>query len=422
MDALQTARMIEWLDQERRRDKSTIALLEERLQQQQEQMEQLRRQLSGLENEQSSIRTQYISKDREQELLEGLRKEVSGMIEGVEAKRLTAEREAERRQEVAREALVTPLRQLEERVDDLGDNLKEISAIRVEHERMGNAIAALTQRIEELGKKTEEPERRIVFLEEQRRQDNRRLSDVQSSLPELQKSIDQLRPRIDLIEGLVRNNEKRVIDLQNEEGSRREEIQQFLDQQVLLGQQREQQLSEITKQVGNYDSEMRRNMERFENWSETHRQMKKVVEDFERIGERLERRINEVAEMQRLSEERFRSEWNDWASDDQIRWKEFTVSHDEAWRVHDKEVKDLRESIRSTAQALEPLRNSLERMWKLQRAQTQLYRESYQALLLEYDKPEEKTTTSTMPALSFNGDAQPRINGGNGNTNGSSTS
>jgi hypothetical protein len=41
---------------------------------------------------------------------------------------------------------------------------------------------------------------------------------------------------------------------------------------------------------------MRRNLERFESWSETYRQMKKVIEDFERIGDRLERRINEVAE------------------------------------------------------------------------------------------------------------------------------
>jgi hypothetical protein len=40
-------------------------------------------------------------------------------------------------------------------------------------------------------------------------------------------------------------------------------------------------------------------MERFENWSEAYRQMKKLIEDFERMGDRLERRINEVAEMQR---------------------------------------------------------------------------------------------------------------------------
>jgi hypothetical protein len=47
MESNQIARMIEWLDEERRRDKSTIATLEERLVQQQEVIETLTRRLSG---------------------------------------------------------------------------------------------------------------------------------------------------------------------------------------------------------------------------------------------------------------------------------------------------------------------------------------------------------------------------------------
>src|SRR5690606_42104748 len=90
---------------------------------------------------------------------------------------------------------------------------------------------------------------------------------------------------------------------------------------------------------------MKRYMERFESWTETHRQMRKIVEDFERIAERLGRRINEVAEMQRLSEERFRQEWNDWVADDQKRWKQFTVTNDEAWRNENKQLEALRQRV-----------------------------------------------------------------------------
>jgi len=401
MDVLQTARMIEWLDQERRRDKATIAQLEERLQQQQDQMDQLKRQLNGMENEQSSMRLQFMPKERDQEMLELFRKELNQAVEALEAKRLMGEREQERRAEVAREALMVPVRQTEEHINQVEQSVKELMIIRAERDRLASAMAALQQRMEEVGKKIEEPERRIVFLEEQRRQDSRRLSDVQSTLPEVQKSIDQLRPKIDLIEGLTRNNEKRILEVQNAESLRREEVQQFLDQQNLQSQQRDQQVGDIARRVGVYDEDMRRNLERFESWSETHRNMKKIVEDFDRIGERLERRINEVAEMQRLSEERFRTEWNDWITDDQIRWKEFTVSHDESWRVHDRELQEIRSLIRANAEALAPLRNNIERLWKLLRAQADLYRERYQALLLEFDKPEERLA---VPTLSPNGD------------------
>lgn len=401
MDALQTARMIEWLDQERRRDKATISQLEERLQQQQEYMDQLKRQLNGLENEQSSMRVQYMPREREQEVLELFRKELNQAVEGLEAKRLTSEREQERRAEVAREALMVPVRQAEEHINQVEQTVKELATIRADRDRLASAMAALQQRMEEVAKKIEEPERRIIFLEEQRRQDSRRLSDVQSTLPELQKSIDQLRPRIDLIEGLTRNNEKRILEVQNGEAIRREEVQQFLDQQNLQSQQRDQQVNDILRRVGVYDEDMRRNLERFESWSEVHRQMKKVVDDFDRIGERLERRINEVAEMQRLSEERFRTEWNDWITDDQIRWKEFTVTHDESWRVHDKELQEIRSLIRTNSESLVPLRQNLDRLWKLMRAQADLYRERYQALLLEYDRPDDRLLTQT---ITLNGD------------------
>ena len=47
MDINQAARMIEWLDEERRRDKATIAKLEERLAQQQEYVESISRKIGG---------------------------------------------------------------------------------------------------------------------------------------------------------------------------------------------------------------------------------------------------------------------------------------------------------------------------------------------------------------------------------------
>ena len=44
---------------------------------------------------------------------------------------------------------------------------------------------------------------------------------------------------------------------------------------------------------------------------------------------RVERRINEIVEMQRLAEERFRQEWATFKADDQKRWTNFTLSQEE---------------------------------------------------------------------------------------------
>ncbi|PJF44150.1 MAG: hypothetical protein CUN55_05520 [Phototrophicales bacterium] len=401
MDLQQAYRMIEWLDEERRRDKNTIAKLEERLQQQQEQIAQLVRHINGVEKEQADMRTQFVPVGRDEEMIEQLRLEMRQLIENVEAKRLTAERELERRQEFAREMAARPIRELADRMDKIEQQLGDVGAARAERERVTTALTLVQQRLDDLAKKIEDPERRIVLLEEQRRQDNRRIADIQTQLPELQKLIDSIKLKIDRIEALSLANEKRVMDIQNSERLRREELQAFTDQQALIAQQRDQQIKELSRSIGAYDEEIRKSLERLETWAETYRQMKKIVSDFERIGERLERRINEVAEMQRLSEERFREEWNDWVKDDQRRWKQFTLTNDEAWRGHTKEMSDFRKMIEDTRDSLTPLRQSIERLWKLEEARARLYIDGYKSLLMEFEiaAPSGVRSTSEISAL-----------------------
>lgn len=385
MDINQAARMIEWLDEERRRDKATIATLEERLAQQQESMNALQRRLNSMESDQTTMRGQFVPAGRDGELSEQMRREMQQLIENLETKRLLAEREADKRQEISREGVMRPLRELTEKITRLERQQVELPAAQVERDRLANAIASLQQAFDDLSKKLEEPDRRLAFLEEQRRQDARRISETQSEIPEIQKQIDGIKPKLALLEDMALRNERRVLDVQNGDRERREQIQQFIDQQNLLLQQRDQQIKELLERFGEQDSQMQRNIERFETWSEAYRSMKKIIDDFERIGERLERRIGEVAEMQRLSEERFRQEWNDWTSDDQKRWKQFTLSNDEAWRNHDKEFERYTRRLQEFADMFPPLQDSISRLWNLQRDLSQLYRERYQTLLIEHD-------------------------------------
>jgi len=390
MDIQQLARMIEWLDEERRRDKAKIAKLEEQLIQNQEMIELFTRRLNGMEGDQAQLRTMFVPAGRDNEIMEYLRGEMTQAVEAVEARRITAEREGERRAELAREAFARPIRDMGERVDKMERALEEVGIARVERDRMAAALATLQQRVEDIAKKFEEPERRLIFLEEQRRQDSRRISEVQTELPEIQKQIDGLKPKLDLIESLTLRNEKLILDVQAGDRERREAAQAFIEQQTLYAQQRDRNIEEIQRAFSQYEEEMRKRFERFESWAEAYRQMKKIIEDFDRIGERLERRINEVAEMQRLSEERFRQEWNSWNADDQKRWKNFTLTNDEAWRVHEKAFDQLQMRVNEAMAMFVPVQDSLERLWRVERAQAEFFRERIPAILAEFDQNVEK--------------------------------
>lgn len=385
MDINQAARMIEWLDEERRRDKTTIATLEERLAQQQELIGTLQRRINSVESDQTVMRNQFVPSTRESEIMDQVRQEMRQLLENTEAKRASAEREADRRANLDRKTIERPVQELAEKVTKLEKTSTEVPALQLERDRLMTTVATLQQRVDDLVKKMEEPDRRLAFLEEQRRQDVRRISELETEVPELQKQIDNVRPKLTLLEDLALRNERRIQEVQSGERERREQIQQFVDQQNLVLQERDQQIENLVKRFGEQDSIMQQNIERFETWAEAYRNMKQIIEDFQRIGDRLERRINEVAEMQRLSEERFRQEWNDWRSDDQKRWKQFTVSNDEVWRTHDKEFERFVQRLDEIGVKFQPLEDAIDRLWKLERERAQLYRERYQTLLHEYD-------------------------------------
>jgi hypothetical protein len=61
--------------------------------------------------------------------------------------------------------------------------------------------------------------------------------------------------------------------------------------------------------------------------------------------QKFERRINEISEMQRLSEDRFRQEWVTFKADDQKRWTSFSLSQDEIRKDIRTELGKLQEQI-----------------------------------------------------------------------------
>jgi chromosome segregation ATPase len=392
MDVNQIAKMIEWLDEERRRDKQMIATLEERLGQQQETISTLQRRVNSVESDQTVMRGSG-SAIGSNELLEQTRAEMRQLLESTEARRLTAEREAERRVEISREQMQRAMREMQEQLERLQRSTGMVNEFKTEGSRVADNLTVVSQRLDDLGKRLEEPDRRLTFLEEQRRQDTRRISEIESELPEIKKQIDTLRPKVALIEDLAIRNERRIQETHNSERERREQIQQFLDQQSLLAQQRDQKVDDILKRFTQHDQAMQENIERFETWASAYRDMKRIIDDFDRIGERLERRINEVAEMQRLSEERFRQEWNDWNDNDQKRWKQLRLSSDEVWRNHDKEFEQFIARVERLQNTLEPLADSLKRLWNLERERAAMYRDRYQAMILQHD-------TNTAPPTS----------------------
>ena len=310
-------------------------------------------------------------------------------LEAGETRHRREEADAGRRAELLREQLERPLRELVGKVAELERKQTGLPSIQTESDRVSGTVYELGQRVDDLFRRLEDPDRRLAMLEEQRRQDNRGFAVTAAELPELQKQIDNGRSKQELLESLILRTEGQLRVFESAELERREQIQAFIDSQGLHSQQREQQIDAYSARFSDYDNSMERFTRRFETWAEVFREMRALVERFERSQDRLEQRFNELVEVQRISEERLRQDWERLSNEDQRRRKQFTVANDEVWRSHDREFERFVKAIDELRERFPPIEDALERIWNLERERVRRYHEHDLSLLQEYDRDQD---------------------------------
>jgi hypothetical protein len=175
----------------------------------------------------------------------------------------------------------------------------------------------------------EEYSRTYRLIEDGRRQDSKRLIDMQGEVTALRKRVDELRGQTEITSANFRKIDSRLNELLTVEVERKEAQAAFLEKQALLQvefdrtwKEWEARIDAVGSQAGEVDKQL-------QVLDATHRSVKRVKETTDELVERIERRINEITEVQRLGEERFRQEWVTFKADDQKRWTNYTLTQEE---------------------------------------------------------------------------------------------
>ncbi len=339
METNQTARMVAWLDEERRKDKALISKLEERTSSQAALIAEQARRIQELEEQIAGLRSNTFPASAFEEALARLRTEFNASLEQVEARRGVAEGDLKKMRDADRDALMKAVEEIRQEMITRID--RAMQPRRMEEERLSRVAMELQNYASNLNKGLEEFERTLGFLEEQRRQDTRRISDINAEMAELAKRVDGHVAKLELLEELSRRNERAISELVSQLSELKQQRQAWLEEQALAEQQRERVMSDMIKRMDSFAEDMVNFEKQVQGWSETHRNIKLQVEDWSRLADRVDRRLNEQAEVQRLSEERFRQEWEEFMADDQKRWRQFTLTNEEAWRANEKSLEAL---------------------------------------------------------------------------------
>jgi hypothetical protein len=141
--------------------------------------------------------------------------------------------------------------------------------------------------------------------------------------------MDDQRGQNELMNTNLHKLETRLNELVTVENERRDAMTTFLNKQAVSQVERDRTWKEwqvrfdtIEKQAGDIETQL-------VNLDTTHREVKRVQATIEELTQRVERRITEITEIQRLSEDRFRQEWVTFKADDQKRWTNYTLTQEE---------------------------------------------------------------------------------------------
>ena len=349
MEPKQIETQLSWLDEQRRKDNESINRLSEQVITTEERLASHDKQLQDLSSEITRLAGLTTRIHQMDEALSKQRQDFSRQLGEVEDRRTEKEKVLDDIRKADFEALAKQLDEARSEIEVLDVLKQELNDHREAEIRLTSKIDGLEKMIEDLDTKDEAQTRNLVSLEEGRKQDSRRLGELQTETSEIRKRIETMRGEHDSTEDRVRRIEVRVTDLVASENERREAQTVVLDQQNLKltefgrnWQEWEQRLARFEKRAADLD-------ERILAYEEIYRSLKQMQRELEEVIERLERRINEVTEMQRLADDRMKQEWSSFQADDQKRWNTYKLTSDEGWREHDR----LHEKMLSQIQLLE---------------------------------------------------------------------
>lgn len=340
MDIDQLQKRVQWVEEDRRKEKDLLALLENKLTTLEGNLTASLQQGKDLSGELTRLSAIIVRMDQYDQALVKSRLESKQTIDDLDKTfklRLDETDKVRRAEAKSFDSSVLDLRKQLEIIPKLDKNIQA----RIDTEiAIRRSLDELRGKIDAVRVEEEEYTRTIRLLEDGRRQDAKRIVDLQGEVNALRKRMDDQRGQSDVLNTNLRKLETRVNELIVVEAERRDLMSNFMDKQAVTQVERERiwkewqtRFNTIEKQALDIESQL-------VSLDTTHREVKRTQTTLEELTQRVERRINEITEIQRLSEDRFRQEWVTFKGDDQKRWTNYTLTQEEqrneAARQHEK--------------------------------------------------------------------------------------
>lgn len=358
----QLEKRVEWLDNERRNDKTNLASLQNRLTILEGENMNLRKQIKELEVLINRNSNQIASMDKYENRIDRLNIELTKQIREVNERAESNLTEAQKRNKIEVDSTKKTIAELYPLVDMFDPIRADIASLRAEDTRLARLNEELKVKVQDVGRFDEDYRRSLHLLEEGRRQEAKRITDLQGEVASVRKRLEETRGRFDSFSDSFRTLDSRIAEVQNNEKDRRENQSQFIDRvnNSLVEKDKlfatwEKRFAEIDQFNANLGSQI-------ETLEKIRLSVTKAIQTSEETSQRFERRINEITELQRLNDDRYRQDWTNFKSDDVKRWTNYMLAQEEQTRETTQEFAELTKQLQEMDDLTALMRDDLDNL------------------------------------------------------------
>jgi len=344
-----------WLEEERRKDHSLILALQERLVALEGDYRAVTGQVKTLESELVNTRAALGRIDQLEGALARIEQEAAQRVEDLEQRISVRLRDSEVSQRQDVEVLRERLAEMHKKLEALPAVKRAVEQRAKEIEELRHAAQVLESRVEGVEHAEEDRKRALRLLQEAQDRNSKRLVDVQGEVTAFRRKLEEQGAQMQVFGETFRKLEARLQEVAATETRRKQEQKDFLEAQNRRWLGWERTWKEWETRFQSLEALSQQVEERLRAWDDLQRDVKRAQERFEGMTERMERRINEITEVQRLAEERFRQEWATFKADDQKRWANYLLAQDERTQDNERRLTRLSEQLAQLQDGLQGL-------------------------------------------------------------------
>jgi hypothetical protein len=331
MDVGQLTQLATWLDEEHRRDKAELIKLQQQVQRQDGELQDQTQVIRSLEERVASLQAQQMRFTSLETSIEQLKEEVVQMLAQADDRRQQEAREAGRVRAIERDNVSRALNEIRRDLERLPHLAEESKLRKAEQTRIGETLLSVKQELTALSQETENKLRSIPFLEDGRQQDSKRIARLQQESLEALKRLEQLGSRVQTLEDVSQRQERDTGELKQLLSQLRTSQREFIEGQLLETEQIKRELAEWIEVIEVHVKSVEGFGARLQEFSESFREDRKIVENIERFQELIKREQTQVSELQRLAEERQKRQLEQWQEENEKRWRKELLRWDHQW-------------------------------------------------------------------------------------------